>query len=112
MSNGKSLTFLGHLRELRSCLVRSVIALVIAVPIAYFLTDKIFEILMHPVPGLHLIYTEITEMLGVYLKVTLYAAVAIALPFILYQIVMFIRPALTRGEKMYLYTLLPSLFVL
>ena len=51
-------------------------------------------------------------MLGVYLKVTLYAAVAIAFPFITYQTVMFIRPALTRGEKAYLYTLLPSIFIL
>ena len=112
MSEERRLTFLGHLRELRSCLVRSVIALVIAIPIAYFLTDKIFAILMQPVPGLHLVYTEITEMLGIYLKVTLYASVAIVFPFIIYQAVMFIRPALTRREKGYLYILLPLIFIL
>ena len=83
MSNEKRLTFLGHLRDLRSCLVRTVIALIIAVPIGYFLTDKIFEILMQPVPGINLVYTEITEMLGTYLKVTLYTAVAITLPFLI-----------------------------
>jgi sec-independent protein translocase protein TatC len=112
MSAEKRLTVLGHLRELRSCLLRSVIALVIAIPIAYFFTDKIFAILMQPVPGLHLIYTEITEMLGIYLKVTLYAAVAIAFPFIVYQTVMFIQPAMTRREKVYAYTLLPLIFIL
>ena len=42
----------------------------------------------------------------------LYAAVAIAFPFIIYQTVVFIRPALTKREKAYLYTLLPSIFIL
>lgn len=112
MSDEKRLTFLGHLRELRSCLLRSVIALIVALPIAYLLTDKIFYILMHPVPNLHLVYTEIQEMLGIYLKVTLYATVVLALPFIVYQAVMFIRPALTKQERTYLYILLPSIFIL
>lgn len=57
---------MGHLKELRSCLLRSVIALLVALPIAFFATKYVFDMLMKPVPGVHLIYTEITEMLGTY----------------------------------------------
>lgn len=108
MSDETKLTFMGHLRELRSCLLRSVIALIIALPISFFIAKEIFNVLMHPAPGLELVYTEITEMLGTYIKVTLYSAVVLTLPFIIYQAVMFIRPALTKRERSYLYILLPS----
>jgi len=67
---------------------------------------------MNPAPGVELIYTEIAEMLGTYIKVTLYAAAVLVLPYIVYLVVMFIRPALTRRERTYLYILLPSVFFL
>ena len=67
---------------------------------------------MQPVPGLELIYTEVTEMLGTYIKVSLYSALVLTLPFIVYQAVIFVRPALTRKEKTYLYIMLPSVFLL
>lgn len=112
MANEKRLTFMGHLQELRSCLFRSVIALLVALPISFFLARYIFEFLTRPAPGIELIYTEVAEMLSTYIKVTLYAAFALTLPFIVYQAVMFIRPALTRRERMYVYILLPSVFLL
>ncbi len=112
MSSEAKYTFMGHLRELRSCLLRSVIAILIALPISFFLADKVLNILMQPVPGLELVYTEVTEMLGTYIKVSLYSALVLTLPFIVYQAVMFVRPALTRKEKSYLYTMLPSVFLL
>jgi len=112
MAEEKRLTFLGHLRELRSCLVRSVIAFLVALPISFFLARKIFDILTRPAPGVELIYTEIAEMLGTYIKVTLYAAAVLTLPYIVYLAVMFVRPALTSQEKKYLYILLPSVFLL
>lgn len=112
MSSEAKHTFMGHLRDLRSCLLRSVIALLVALPISFFLANKVFYILMQPVPGLELIYTEVTEMLGTYIKVSLYSAFVLALPFIAYQAVIFVRPALTRKEKSYLYIMLPSVFLL
>lgn len=108
MSEETKLTFMGHLKELRSCLFRSVIALLIALPIAFYIARAAFDILMRPVPGIELIYTEITEMIGTYIKVTLVISLILALPFVVYQIVMFVRPALTTKERTYLYIMLPS----
>jgi sec-independent protein translocase protein TatC len=111
MSDEKQLTLMGHLRELRSCLFRSVIALLIALPVSFFAAKYVFDILTKPVPGLHLIYTEITEMLGTYAKVTLIIAVILTLPFIVYQLVTFVRPALTRLERSYVYIMLPAIVI-
>jgi sec-independent protein translocase protein TatC len=111
MTEENKMTFMGHLRDLRSCLVRSVIALAIAVPIAFLLVNYVFEILTRPVPGLELIYTEITEMLGTYLKVNLYLAVAIALPYIIFEVVRFLHPALTGKERGYVYVMLPAVVI-
>jgi sec-independent protein translocase protein TatC len=111
MSDNKELTLMGHLKELRSCLTRTVIALLVAIPIAFYAAKYAFEILMKPVPGIELIYTEVTEMLGTYAKVTLIIAVVLILPFIVYQAVMFVRPALTKRERSYVYIMLPAITI-
>lgn len=111
MSDDKQLSFMGHLKELRSCLTRSVIALVVAIPISFYAAKYVFDILMKPVPGIKLIYTEVTEMLGTYAKVTLIIAVILTLPFIVYQLVMFVRPALTKRERNYVYIMLPAIAI-
>ena len=102
---------MGHLRELRSRIMKSAIAFLIAMPVAFFISSNVFDILKKPAPGVQLVYTEITEMIGTYLKITLFIAIALALPYIIYQMVMFIRPALTRKEKTYLYIMLPAITI-
>ena len=107
MNSKQKLTFLGHLKELRSSIFRMVIAFTIAVPIGYLLTDSAITILKNLTPHVQLIYTEVAEMLGAYLKVTIGIAFILSFPYFLYEIVTFINPALTRNERKYLYILLP-----
>jgi sec-independent protein translocase protein TatC len=71
------------------------------------LADRIFHILTVPIGGTPLIYIDMTEMIGVYMKVCLAAGVFLAMPYLVYQIIMFISPALTRKEKRYVYLVLP-----
>lgn len=119
MSDDTKLTFMGHLVELRSCLFRTVIALIVALficfSVTYYFKEFVFEILTNPamkqVPDLPIVFTEVTEMMGTYIKVTLYASLVLVLPFIIYQLVIFIRPALTKQERGYLYLLLPSVLI-
>jgi sec-independent protein translocase protein TatC len=111
MSTDGQLTIMGHLREMRSCLLKCVIAFLIALPISYFLTKYAFEALTLPVPGIKLVYTEITEMLGTYFKVTLVIALILVLPYITYRIVHFVRPALMVNERRYVYALLPTVVI-
>ena len=91
MSNDKELTFMGHLKELRTVITRIVIAFVVALPVSFYIIYYLnfFDILKKPAtdrfPDLPLIYTEPTEMVGTYIKVTLLLALAICLPYILYN---------------------------
>ena len=50
-------------------------------------------------------------MFAIWFKVCLYSALVMALPFFVLQIVLFIRPALTRKERAYLYLLMPAILL-
>ncbi len=107
MSNDKRLTVLGHLGELRKRLIKSVIAIAIASLVSFFLAPRIFEILTLPAGDINLIFIEMTEMVGTYMKVSLASGVVLAMPYLVYQGIMFVSPALTRREKKYVYIILP-----
>ncbi len=107
MGNEKKLSLLGHLVELRGRLIKAVIAVAITCIIAFVFADRIFEVLVRPLNGVPLIYIDMTEMIGVYMKVCLAAGIGLAMPYLVYQLLMFIMPALTRKEKRYVLVVLP-----
>jgi sec-independent protein translocase protein TatC len=107
MSDDKKLTVLGHLGELRSRLVKCVIVVVITSLISFIFAKQIFNILILPAEGIELIYIEMTEMIGTYMRVSLASGIILAMPYLIYQAIMFISPALTRKEKKYVYLILP-----
>lgn len=109
----EKLTIVEHLDELRRRLITAVLATAITTAFSLFFVQQIFDVLKQPAPdNLQLVYTEMTEMLTTYLKVGLYAGIALALPVIVYEAVRFVAPALTDEEKRYFFWLLPAVFVL
>jgi sec-independent protein translocase protein TatC len=107
MSSNDKLTVLSHLYELRDRLIKSVIAIAVASVIAFVFADWIFYILTLPAGDIPLIYIEMTEMLGTYMRVSLVAGIALAMPYLVYQVIMFVSPALTPREKKYVFLVLP-----
>jgi len=107
MSDDKKLTILGHLLELRKRLIKSVIAVAITTLISFIFAKQIFYILILPAEGINLIFIEMTEMIGTYMKVCLASGIILAMPYIVFQFIMFVSPALTRKEKKYVYLVLP-----
>lgn len=107
MSNDKKLTVLSHLGELRQRLIKSVIAIAIASIVSFFFAPKIFEILILPAGDINLIFIEMTEMIGTYMKVSLASGIVLAMPYVVYHGIMFVSPALSRREKKYVYIMLP-----
>ena len=81
--------------------------------VAFVFHQQILQLLMGPaegfagIPNQKPIYTELTEFIGISMKVSLLTGLLAALPFILFQVVMFVAPGLTPGERRYLYALLP-----
>lgn len=108
MTNGeKRLSILGHLTELRKRLTRSVIAVVITTIIAFVFWRQIFDILVYPGGDINFIYTELTEGIGTIMRVCLISGVILAVPYLTYEFIMFVAPALTPKEKRYVYLILP-----
>lgn len=93
-------------------MLRSIIALGVGVAVSFPLAFRVFDILKSRAADVTLIYTHVTEMLGAYIKVSFYCGIALALPYLIYQLVMFLSPALNRKEKKYLYFSLPVVFIL
>jgi len=108
----KKLTLLGHLQEIRRRLFYSVIALIITIAISFYFSRDIFDFLVERRPlEVPIIVITPTEMIGIWFNVCLYAALVLAMPFFIFQLVLFIRPALTRKERVYLYALIPAVFL-
>lgn len=96
---------LDHLIELRTRLVRCVIALGIAFAVCFYFADEIFGFLVRPLtnafpPGEgRLIYTKLYEAFFVELKVSLFAAFFVSFPIIANQLWAFVAPGLYAKEK-------------
>ena len=101
------LTFIGHLGELRRRVVKCVIALAITTVVSFIFAEHIFQILISPAGDINLIFIEMTEMIGTYMRLSLAAGIILAMPYLVYQFLMFVSPALTRREKKYVYLILP-----
>ncbi len=107
MSEDKRTTILGHLRELRQRLLKVVIALVITTAISFFLFEHILNFLKAPAGDIELVFIEMTEGLGTYMRVCLVSGIILAMPYIMYHFLMFITPALTRRERKTVFMILP-----
>ncbi len=105
------LPFKAHLEELRGRLVKSTIAVVITTIISFIFAGRIFNLLESRAEGIKLIYIEMTEMIETYFQVAIISGIVLALPFLVYQLVMFLRPGLTDKERRYFYILLPSVIL-
>jgi len=109
-------SFVGHLTELRSRLVKSIIYFFIFFVICYLLSENIYSFLVQPyadavkddVIQRRLIYTALHETFITYLKVAFFSSIFITSPIILTQIWKFIAPGLYKNEKL---TLLPYLII-
>ncbi len=108
MSDDKKLSVLGHIKELRRRLIRSVIVVAVTSLVSFIFYEQIFDLLIFPAPqGIELQAIEMTEMIGTIMRVCLVSGIILAMPYLTYELIMFVSPALTRKEKRYVYLILP-----
>ena len=116
-------SFVEHLTELRSRLVKSFIYLLVFFIICYFFAENIYSFLVEPYAeavkddgtNRRLIFTALHETFITYLKVAFFASFFITSPVILTQIWKFVAPGLYKNEKKALLPYLiatPTLFLL
>lgn len=103
--DGGRMSFLEHLDELRKRLIASIIGVAIGCVVSFVLLDRyIFPFILLPMQqmlpeGGKLISTEPTEWFMLWIKVGLLGGVLISMPFILYQVWLFVAPGLYSHEK-------------
>ncbi len=96
---------MSHLIELRSRLIKALLAFFVAAVACFFFAKPIYNILVWPyvwVAGpenTKFIYTALLEYFITQLKLSLFGAAFIAFPVIAAQIYMFVAPGLYRNER-------------
>jgi len=94
--------FWEHVEALRMHLLRSVLGIAVGVGIAFIFTPQMVDFLAVPVGGLGALKAiEVTESVGVFMKVALLAGIAIALPYVAFEFWLFAAPGLRRREKFF-----------
>lgn len=89
-----------HVEALRMHLLRMVIALAIGVGFSFYFTIPLMEYLAGPVQGLqNLQAIEVTEEIGVFMRVALTSGIAIMLPYISFELWLFVAPGLKPRER-------------
>ena len=99
--HGEEATLVEHLDELRTRLIIALFAIVPAFALTFAFHERIMEWLTGPLPDdKELVTLGVTEPFTVSVKVSFIAALAIALPIVLWQIWAFLAPALApRYER-------------
>lgn len=98
------MSFLEHLEELRKRIIRSLVALIGGVFVSFFFLDRVVNFVLNPLmarlpEGSGFIVTEAPEYFVLYIKLGLLSGLFVAMPFILWQVWLFIAPGLYAHEK-------------
>jgi sec-independent protein translocase protein TatC len=98
-----------HLEALRRHLLRSIAVLIIAVLASTLFAKQALEWLAGPIGGLDQLQAiEVTESIGVFMRVSLLTGFAFSLPYIGIEIFAFLNPGLRRRERILLLTAIPA----
>ena len=94
-------SFLEHIGALRQHLLRSLIVLILCAMAAFLFLPQLLDFISGPIDGLDsLTAVDVTEPISVGMRVVLLAAFAIALPYIILEIFLFVGPALSRRARL------------
>ena len=126
MSSNSYASFWDHLDELRSRIIKMLLAVVAMSVIAFLLKEPLFRMVLAPSNGgfvtyrilgvpdfsIHLINTGLTEQFMVHMRTSLYMGLLAASPYIIYELFCFVAPGLYAHELRYAMWLVGSSYVM
>lgn len=99
----KSMSFIEHITELRFRLTRSAYGILLGMIICWGFSDPIFDFLRSPIqqylPGGGLVFTAPMDKFMAHIKIAFVAGMFLSAPYWLYQVWLFISPALYKNER-------------
>jgi sec-independent protein translocase protein TatC len=103
-----SAPLLKHLDELRIRIFKAFFALIMTTGISFAFSRQMIEYLASPIGGISkLVSIELTENIGIFMKVSLLGGFILAMPVIVYQVMAFVLPGLKRNERTWLFLMVP-----
>ena len=98
------MSFLEHLDELRTRIMYALLSLAVGAAIAFIFIQRLYDFVMRPMQqmlpaGGKLIFTEAPEAFMLYIRIGIIAGLIIASPLILFQVWLFVAPALYAKER-------------
>ena len=107
------MSFWQHLTELRKRLVYAVLGIVVGIGATVVFADRILELIAQPIGGFgSLLSLEVTENIGVFMRVTLLGGFILSLPFTFLQLYLFVKPGLKPKERQWVLRAVPLAVIL
>lgn len=111
LGDDQPMTLVEHLKELRDRLVRMCIAILVGMIGGFFFAGRVIdyfrEVITRADPNAQLVQTDATDLVSTYLQTTLYVGIALAMPVLVYQVIRFLAPGLTKTERRYVIATIP-----
>ncbi|MFQ6097285.1 MAG: twin-arginine translocase subunit TatC [Armatimonadota bacterium] len=119
MAGEKEMDFFGHLEELRTRILRSLVYIALGMVLAWFIKDELVEVLRYPLEegirranldpnDVHLVGPTVQTAFLFAIQVALFGGIVLAFPLVAFEAWKFIEPALLPNEKKWAYLVLPA----
>ncbi len=98
-----TMPLLTHLNELRQRLFRALAAVALATGASFVFAPRLIDYFSTPIGGMaQLVSIEVTENIGIFMRVSLLGGLVLGMPVVVYQIMRFLLPGLTGRERWWL----------
>jgi sec-independent protein translocase protein TatC len=95
----RTMSLVDHLGELRTRLIRSILAVGIGAAIGFILSQRVRQYLIQLLPSGHVQALSPGDGFAISLRIAIVIGIIIAMPVLLYQLWAFIAPGLTTNER-------------
>ena len=103
---------LEHINALRKHLMRAVLFLALTTAISFVFAGRLLDLLAQPIGGIDKLQAiDVTEPLGVFMRVALLSGFSLALPYIAFELWMFAAPGLSRRSRFYGLIAIPAVVI-
>ena len=119
MTEDKPINILDHFKEIKKRLIRYFIFLGIFTVTSLVFFKQLLNLFIEPANNIFInngiegsiVFGRVTEAWGAAARTSIILGFSISIPFLLYEIIMFLRPGLIGREKIYVYFLIPICFI-
>jgi len=119
LTEDSPVNILDHFKEIKKRLIRYFIFLSVFIITSLIFFKQIINVFIDPANKIFLnsgvegsiVFGRVTEAWGAAARTSIILGFSISIPFLLYEIIMFLRPGLIGKEKIYVYLLIPLCFI-